>query len=208
MRHLVVILIAVAAAGCAVGNKHSYTVQRPELIVQGTRSVAVAAQDARPYVVSGNKTPDFVGLQRGGFGNPFDITTESGRALGDDFAATIAQSLERKGFRSSALKVAPSAARPDVRSLAGQAKAERLALVVIREWKSDTYQNTALLYDVTLVIYDGAGKQLAMNAITGRDNLGGSAWNPPDHAKGAVPAAYRQKLEQLFGSDAVTRSLR
>src|SRR5574341_548216 len=100
MRHLIVISIAVASAGCAVGNKHSYTVERPELVVQGTRSVAVAAQDARPYVVAGNKTPDFVGLQRGGFGNPFDVTTECGRARGCDFAATVERSREPKGSKS------------------------------------------------------------------------------------------------------------
>jgi hypothetical protein len=208
MRLLAVLLIAAASAGCAVGNKHGYIAARPELAVQGTRSVAVAAQDARPYVVSGNKTPDFVGLQRGGFGNPFDVTTESEKPLADDFAATIAQSLERKGFKSTTVKVAPAEARADPRALVANAKTERLALVFIREWKSDTYTNTALLYDVTLYIYDGAGAELAANRITGRDNLGGNALNPPGHAKEAVPAAYSKKLEELFASDAVVKSLR
>ena len=208
MKRLVVVLAAAMSAGCAVGNKHGYSAVRPELGVQGNRSVAVAAQDARPYVVSGNKTPDFVGLQRGGFGNPFDVLTESGKPLVEDVAATIALSLERKGFKSTAVKVAPSGTRADVLPLAAQTKAERVALLMVREWKSDTYQNTALLYDVTLHVYDNAGNELATNRITGRDNLGGSAWNPPEHAKGAVPIAFTKKLEELFASDAVAKSLR
>jgi len=201
-------MVAALSAGCAVGNKHGYSAVRPELGVQGNRSVAVAAQDARPYVVSGSKAPDFVGLQRGGFGNPFDVTTESGKPLVEDIAATVVLSLERKGFKSTAVKVAPSGTRADVRTLFAQTGSERIALLVFREWKSDTYQNTALHYDVTLYVYDNAGKELAVNRINGRDNLGGSAWNPPEHAKGAIPVAFTRKLEELFASDAVAKSLR
>lgn len=205
MRLLLIVLAALAASGCAIGNKHNYTMA-PELGVQGARSVAVGAQDARPYVVSREKTPDFVGLQRGGFGNPFDVTTESGRPLADDVAGAIAASLSRRGFKATTVAVAPAGA--DTRQLASQAGAERVALVSIHEWKSDTYQNTALLYELVLRIFDANGTELANNRVTGRDNLGGSAWNPPAHAKGAVPEAYRRKLEELFNAPAVRDSLR
>jgi hypothetical protein len=97
---------------------------------------------------------------------------------------------------------------PNVRALAGETRSERVALVLIQEWKSDTYQNTALSYDVTLQVYDEAGKKLAENRISGRDDLGGSAWNPPSHARTAIPAAYKKKLEDLFAADAVVESLR
>lgn len=206
MRQLVV-LLAFISAGCAVGNKHSYSLARPELAPQGSRAVAVAAQDARSYVVSGEKTPDYVGTQRGGFGNPFNVLTESGKPLADDFAATIAESLTRKGFKSTTVKVAGSGGA-NARSLAAEARSERVALVLIQEWKSDTYQNTSLSYDVTLQVYDSAGNKLAENRISGRDNLGGSAWNPPSHARSAIPGVYRKKLEDLFAADAVVKSLR
>lgn len=208
MRFLLIVLATIAASGCAVGNKHNYTSDPPMLAVEGARSVAVATQDARPYVVTQEKSPDFAGLSRGGFGNPFDVTTESGRPLAEDFAATIARSLQGRGFKSTAVSVAPSTALPDVRALAARAGAERVALVLIHEWKSDTYQNTALLYELVLRVFDSSGNELAMNRITGRDNLGGSAWNPPDYAKGAVPAAYRKKLAELFAAETVRNSLR
>jgi len=206
MRQLVV-LLAFISAGCAVGNKHSYSVARPELAPQGTRAVAVAAQDARSYVVSGEKTPDYVGTQRGGFGNPFNVLTQSGKPLAEDLASTVSESLARKGFKSTTVKVSVSGT-PNIRALAGEAKSERVALVLIQEWKSDTYQNTSLSYDVTVQVYDAAGKKLAENRISGRDDLGGSAWNPPSHARSAIPAAYKKKLEDLFSADAVVKSLR
>jgi hypothetical protein len=208
MRFLLIVLATLAASGCAIGNKHNYTADPPTMALEGARSVAVVAQDARPYVVNKQKNADFVGIQRGGFGNPFDVTTESGKPLADDFASTISRSLQNRGFKSTAVNVAPSTSTPDVRALAAQARVERVALVSIHEWKSDTFQNTALHYELVLRVYDANGAELASNRVTGSDNLGGSAWNPPDHAKGAVPQAYRKKLAELFGADSVRSSLR
>ena len=70
-----------------------------------------------------------------------------------------------------------------------KAGAERLAVVIIVEWKSDTFMNTALIYDLTLRVYDAAGKELGATRLTGRDHLGGDMVNPPEHAKTAVPPA-------------------
>lgn len=207
MRLLLIVLAAFAATGCAVGNKHDYTLEGPTLALAGTRSVAVVAQDARPYVLTRQKTPAFVGLSRGGFGNPFDVTTASGRPLADDFAATIARSLQSKGFKATALSAAPAGA-PDVRTLAARAGADRLALVMIHEWKSDTFMSTALHHELTLQVFDANGSELANNRIAGRTSLGGSAIDPPSHARTAVPQFYRKTLEELFAPDAIVKSLR
>lgn len=64
-----------------MGNKHQYIGSDPELLVTTTYATAVAVQDRRPYVLDGDKDADFVGIQRGGFGNPFDVITTSGRPL-------------------------------------------------------------------------------------------------------------------------------
>lgn len=190
------VLAALALTGCAVGNQHRYTGASPALTAQGTHAVAVATQDHRPYVLSKNKQPNFVGLSRGGFGNPFDVTTESGKPLASDFSATIAGALRQRGFKAEVLEV-PGTVTADSRALAAQGKSERLAIVSIYEWKSDTFINTALIYDLALRVYDVSGGELASNRITGNDNLGGDAINPPGHAKTAVPEAYLRKLEEL-----------
>jgi hypothetical protein len=207
MKFAAVAGIALLTGGCAVGNQHAYTTETPQFAVNGTHSVAVGTEDARPYVLSAAKAPTFVGLSRGGFGNPFDVTTASGEPLASDFSATIARSLQQKGFKSTVVSIAGSTVA-DPRALVSRAGAERLALVTIKEWKSDTYMNTKLLYDVTLQVFDPNGRQLAVNRISGSDNLGGNAINPPGHAKDAVPLAYKRKLEELFSSEAVIGSLR
>lgn len=205
--NIVLGIAVLALAGCAIGNKHNYT-QEPALAAAGARSVVVVAQDARPYVVSREKTPDFVGLQRGGFGNPFDVTTESGKPLADDFADAIARGLQSRGFKSTAVSVVPPAQAADPKVYSQRAGAERVALLRIHEWKSDTFMNTALHHDLVLVIYDDNGTQLATNRVAGNSNLGGDAINPPGHARGAVPDFYRKTLQQLFAPDDVVKSLR
>jgi hypothetical protein len=208
MRLAIALVVVVAAAGCAHGNKHGYTAVRPNLAVQGTLPVAVVVQDVRPYILTKEKTPDFVGLQRGGFGNPFDVTTESGRPLADDFSMSIADALARRGYKTMQAKAPAGRVPPDARAVAAESKASRVALVTIHEWKSDTYHNVALIHEVTLRVFDATGAPLATSSVSGRDNLGGSMWNAPDYAKGAVPTAYARKIEALFGSEAVIKSMR
>ena len=82
MRNLVLLLfVGVLASGCAVGNTHRYDWGDANLSIETDKTVAVSILDARSYVQSGAKLPNFVGLQRGGFGVPFGVTTRSGRPV-------------------------------------------------------------------------------------------------------------------------------
>ncbi len=195
------------ACGCAVGNKHNYSNVVADLRASGSSSVSVATHDQRPYVVSGEKPPQFVGLQRGGFGNPFSVSTLDDKPLADDITRDITASLAKKGFHAIPVIVLPSDSGETVLQKSKAAAAERSIIVTLLEWKTDTYSNVALLYDVSLSVYAKDGQQLAQKNIKGRDNLGGSAWNPPAHAKQAVPVALRQKLEELLNSPEISKTL-
>ena len=80
-------------------------------------------------------------------------------------------------------------------------------LVLLQEWKSDTYMGTKLFYDVTVKVFDGSGNLLGQNRINGSEDLGSSVWNPPAHAREAVPEAFRRKIEQLFSDPAIAKNL-
>ena len=55
---------------------------------------------------------------------------------------------------------------------------ERAVLLTLREWKSDTYMNTTILYDVTLSVLDRSGQVVGESRLKGEDNLGGDFVNP------------------------------
>ncbi len=202
------IIISPLAIGCAVGNRHRYDGVTVRVNVSGNRTLAAATHDQREYVRTGDKSPTFVGLQRGGYGNPFNVSTASDHALATDMTNSILASLAAKGFRTTAVIVTPDASEEKALEKLRETSAERLLLLTLLEWKTDTFNNTALSYDVSLKVFDQNGSELARKTIQGRDHLGGSFWNPPSHAKKVVPSAFAQKLEILFSDPEIERSLR
>jgi hypothetical protein len=199
--------IGILASGCAVGNKYSYHDTVASIQASGSRTVSIATHDQREYIVSGRKNPDFIGLQRGGYGNPFNVSTESGMPLADDMTKTIAASLLAKGFKAVPLLVSHSENQAEILNRLKASSGEILILLTLNEWKSDTATNVALIYDVTLRVYDKAGNPVTEKSLKGKDDLKGSAWNPPAYAKEHVPKAFRQKIEELFNSPDIAKAL-
>ena len=201
-------LIALLASGCAVGNRYAYHSVIVNPALSGTSTLSVATHDQREYVRSGDKPPQFIGLQRGGYGNPFDVKTTDDRPLAENMTTVIVNSLGLKGFRAQAVVVTSSMSLSEVRHRLTALDAERALLLMLHEWKSDTYMNVGLHYDVTLLVLDRAGTVLAEKRLSGHDNLGGSFWNPPSHARDAVPRAFKAKIEELLNDTAVASALR
>jgi len=191
--------------GCAIGVTHQYDSVVPEIRASAASKITIGVQDRRSYVVSRDKAETFVGLSRAVFGNPFDVTTASGQPLAEDFAKAIQRALASKNWVVTTLRLAPDLAEAEAikrLSLTGQ----RSILVTIKEWKADTFISTKLLYDVNVKILGETGNILGENRIAGTDNLGGTL-NPPEHARSAVPGAFRRKLEELFSAPGVANNL-
>jgi hypothetical protein len=201
----IVLAAALVLGGCAFGQRHSYEgapMRLPEASAGST--VAVAVLDARPYVASGGKPESFTGLMRGGFGNPFDVNTESGKPLAVEMRDALAKSMTAKGMTVTPVDTRPSDSPDRVKRNLAATNARRLVLVVLREWKSDTMMNTALIHDVTLEVLDPKGELLASNQAMGRDNLGSLGFS---HGQG-VAASFVRKFEALFDQDKVVAALK
>jgi hypothetical protein len=192
---------------CAVGNKHAYHSVVASVPSSGADQIAVATHDQRPYIISGNKAPQFVGLSRGGYGNPFDVTTEDGRSLAEDMTQAIVNSLNQKGYHSVPVVVTAADGAAVAREKLVQVDAERAVLLTLREWKSDTYVSTTITYDVTLTVLSRAGEVIGESRLQGEDNLGKDVINPPALAKKVTPAAFKAKLEQLFSEPTIVAAL-
>src|SRR5437764_737632 len=110
--------------------------------MKSEKSVTVGVDDKRSYVVAGSNTPEFVGLTRGGFGNPFGVHTTSGKPLATDFASVIESSLRASGMQAKAVPLQISASGEQTlqafKALSVN-KTDRSLLVTIKEWKSDKF---------------------------------------------------------------------
>jgi hypothetical protein len=170
----------------------------PQLNVAGTGKLAVATHDQRPYIVSGDTVPEFVGLSRGGYGNPFKVHTESARPLAEEMTRVMCKALHEKGFQCVPVIVAARDRSDEVQRKLQEVAGNLALLLVLHEWKSDTYINTDLTYNVTLSVLDSRGAVIAKVDMKGVDNLGGDFLNPPAHSRTAVPPAFKKKLEDLL----------
>jgi len=203
-RRLMLLLVALLlCSGCAFGHKYNYHEVVPNLKAEGSGQMRVATHDQRPYVVSRETVPQFVGLTRGGYGNPFNVRTQSDRPLAEDMTHVICNALSKKGFQCVPVVVASSESTDEVRRKLQGVAGNVALLLTLREWKSDTYSSTALIYDVALQVLDGSGTVIAETSAKGRDVLGSSLWNPIGIAHTAVPQAFKQKLEELLNHPAV-----
>lgn len=192
--------------GCAVGVTHQYDNATPEIKASAGAKLGVGVQDRRLYVVTKQKPESFVGVSRGGFGNPFDVNTASGKPLADDVSKSIQTTLAAKGVKASAVNLPLGTDENEaIKRLA--ASGDKAILIVLNEWKADTFMSTTLTYDVQAMVVDASGKVLSSKKIFGADNLGGSAINPPEHSRNAVPIAFRKKLEDLFAAPEISKHM-
>jgi len=205
---IVLLFIGLVLNGCAFGNKHSYHDVIMDLKIKGTSKIAVATLDHRIYVTSGDKETDFTGFQRGGYGNKFDVTTASGKPLAEEMTTAIVQSLSKHNFEATPITVEHELSMDEAATKLKTSDTEHSLLLVLREWKSDTMQRTALIFDITMYVLNNFGEFIAEKSLNGRDNLGGSFLNPTGHAKEVVPIAFKEKIESLLNDEVILKSLK
>lgn len=205
--NLALIALTVPFAACAVGNKYDLATSAPEMSQNVDAKAAVGVHDRRAYILDGDKTTDFVGLQRGGFGNPFDVTTKSGQAVAEDFTNSVVQGLEKAGIDTEKVTISHSQTPTQAKDTILSVGSDRALMVVINKFKSDTYTNVRLTYELSAFVYGKDGTLLAQNQITGSKNLGGNAWNPPAYATKAVPEALSEKLDDLLDTPEILQAL-
>ena len=205
LKLLLVGFAVVLVQGCAMGVKHDY--QTPlDLGVSTSAPVAVATLDNRPYIVNGQKAPNFVGLSRGGFGNPFDVTTQSGQPLASDMSNAIVASMKGKGVDARMVELKSGTPESQAISQLRAAGAQKSVLLTLREWKGDTMVNVGFNYDMDLRVYDRNGSLLASKAERGQENLGAGDPFSPGGAAQVVPR-YRRLMEFIFQDRDVVRAL-
>lgn len=197
-------LLIALTTGCAIGNKYDYQQINISLPVKGSGVVGLGVIESRDYVVDGSKKSNFIGLQRGGFGNPFDVTTESGKPLVDDMSIGLTNALTRSGFTVERLNIASQ----DVSSIAiavnGGGHARNIILTV-NEWNTEVTMRIKLVFDLELQIIDEQGKLLASNSLKGEEVIGGEGLEGSNAQ--TAGSSFETKIGRLFNSPGIIEAL-
>ena len=207
MKNILILICAVYLTGCAGGQTYNYQMSSMDIPVKASeqRTLILAVEDRRPYVLSGDKEPSFVGLQRGGFGEPWDVTTDSGKPLTEDMSVAIVKGLEDAGY--TVVNVPANNDKVFLVKAASKNNASRIVILKVRDWKSDVFMGVTLHANLQLRVLDAEGKLLAGSSLEAMEKIAGGSWATEDDNSRALADEFSRRVRILFNEDEVRRAL-
>jgi hypothetical protein len=208
LKHVLAMMLAfLMIVGCGPrGIRYTATINNLEC--SGKRSVAVAILDERPYILNRERDPNYVGIMRGGYGNPFVTRTESGEPLADDMLATLSESLRSRGFSVIQLKTSTTDSQASIMKRFSTSGADRLILMQMKEWQSDylpkgfANERSHLFIDLKFNVFDRNRVSLARKQLREEITL------PSGWPENTVPDVYQGKLRRLLNDSRICGALR
>lgn len=207
MKKILILLCAVYLTGCVAGQKYNYEESSMDIPVKPSeqRTIILSVEDWRPYVLSGDKEPDFVGLQRGGFGEPWDVTTSSGRPMTEDMSAAIISGLKDAGY--IVFNIPGKNEDSYLVKAANKNAASRIVVLKVRGWKSDVYMGITLNCELYLSVLDAEGNLLAESIVKSIEKIAGGSWATVDDNSRALAEEFSKRVRNLFNEEGVRKAL-
>lgn len=174
--------------------------------------ISVAVIDMRAEIRNGDHKPQYVGMMRGGYGNPWNADTRSGQPFADEVSACLSASFAAAGFDMIPAQVHyPDDVTAAMNHLK-ESDAERKILLVIHEWRSDmitsfTKRWTDVYYDLEMVVLDKQNKKAGTARLNGKAetlNKGGNI----KKQKAAPPAELVNQVNALLSDRKITGCFR
>ena len=163
-------------SGCVVGQSLPANYEPGPAVAVSGITIAVNVRDERPYIKSGDKPPYFIGKYRGGFGNPWDVTTKDKEPLADSLRRDIAKELQALGH------------------LVVSAGTEtRMLDVAIRDWNFDGMVDGKFWYEMDAKVLNRDGHLLAQSTVQDRHFVEGSVWT-------GAKKGFEAKMPELYAS--------
>ncbi len=133
---------------------------------------ALAVLDARSDVLSGDRKETFVGLSRSLYGIPYPAYTKSKQPLVHDLSDLVSRAFKLGGTPVKVVSPTPFKHREGALKELQATGAERLILIEVRDWWTDTLIHTDLHYDLLLTVFNAQGQELGSSVLAGHDELG------------------------------------
>lgn len=199
--YVAVVTCVVLMFGCA---RQDYRRVEPDIHLVTKERLSVGVQDLRPYIIKHDKEENFVGIQRGAFGIPGSLITQSTHPLAEDMTDALVKSFENMGATVIPMKISPAMDMGSVLQIARTQQSDKIVLLTLLDWETDTFQSTDLIYNISMTVFDSKGHEVAKKQLQGTDNLGKDVLNPQSIPIELAPIAFQHKLEELFRDDIST----
>lgn len=149
---LVIAVLSAMVSGCVSVDTSKLSAGSYEV----SSCANVYVQDLRPYIVAKKKEPDFLGIVRGGYGNPTNFTTSSGEPLAGQLGQAIKSSLSADNaaveFKNDGLVKTSS-------------EGCKTLVLTMKEWKIDAMVNANFAVDADMAVYSSTGELLDSDSV-------------------------------------------
>jgi hypothetical protein len=165
----VLFFIVVFVSGCYSLNIY---LTKPVIQSKGNKALTIATLDQRPYILKKESKPEYVATVRGGYGNPFDVLTDSGKPLSSDISGIVANSLKNNGYSFQVINTIPSDKKDETLNNMKQHASERYILIHIKELRGDSMYVTNYFSNIDIEVYDKNMMVIAKNNQQSSGSLG------------------------------------
>lgn len=207
MKKVFYLILACLLSSCAFGTKMNLAETQLNLSPNKLDTFSVVVWDARPYVLSGEKSPEWIGLQRSGWGIPYGVHTSSGATLAQDFSRLIGSNFSRAGVSINSNIAAVPGTKSREQALTSIESGKKL-LVTINQWKSDTMADVSFEHDILCEVISKDGKTLVAEKSFAKEVLEGGFWNPIAASEKSVVAKQKLIMEDLLNRASIVEALK
>lgn len=153
-------------SSCVVGRKISYQNDNTLLLYKPSKSIAVTFYDQRDEIVSGKENPSFSGHLNATIQIPYNINTQSGNPLAEDFAKSVSNAIIKQAQRSIVINLPHSDSTTKALKEFQNSDVDLLLLFTIRKWQNDARPGFSNIHyqaigDIELNIFDTKGNILS-----------------------------------------------
>lgn len=166
MKALAIALFAFTIGICESQAQENFANAWPAVGYYTKTPILVAVADEREYVKSGKKDSSYVGAVRNNYGIPHSVYTASGGPVAADVEKAIVNGLSNAGINA---EIADVASKSSMRSTK---PGEKLLLVTLSEWVSDSYRNSVgFSHKLTASLFDHDGGRITSISSEGSKNF-------------------------------------
>jgi hypothetical protein len=135
--YLIYFSLVFLLTSCAVGRKISYQNENTLLLYKPSKSIVVTFYDQRKEIVNGKENPSFSGHLNATLQIPYNINTQSGNTLAEDFAKSVSNAISKQTQQSIVITLAHADSITKALKALQNSEYDLLLLFTIHKWKND-----------------------------------------------------------------------
>jgi hypothetical protein len=156
-------------------------------------SISIAVLDKRPYVLDGDKKPDFEGIIRSGLGIPYSHSTITKEPLATYLGNRIEHGIAKKGIEVERHTTDTSTQFSELMSKL-ESDNKPSVVFVLNEWKYDFHAfSDSSWYDVDVTVIDRTGSNTLTKHYSGEDDIPSS-----DAIMNEMMRLYQARFEMIL----------